>query len=104
MLSVPSRRWEVHLAYAVHLDRNEAEKASHSRISAGLVNFGNNFSRVGECENQGGPMTSSATGDTVRPFTLGRGRHVPTFFHGSTDVRTNVPGGYFIKISGYLLF
>jgi hypothetical protein len=29
---------------------------------------------------------------------------MPTFFRGSTDVRTGVLGGYFTKISGYLLF
>ena len=54
MLSVPFRRWDVHLAYAVRLNRNEAGKASYARFSGRLVNFGKYFSRVGECENQGG--------------------------------------------------
>jgi hypothetical protein len=40
----------------------------------------------------------------MRPFALGRGRRMPTFFHGSTVVRTSVHGGYFIKTSSYLFF
>jgi hypothetical protein len=36
------------------LNRDEAGKACYSRFSAGLVIFGNYFSRVGECESQGG--------------------------------------------------
>jgi hypothetical protein len=51
MLSVPSRRWDVHPACAVRLDRNEAGKACYLHFPAGLVNLGNYFLRVGDCEN-----------------------------------------------------
>ena len=89
------------------MDRNheEAGKASNSRFSAELVNFGKYFSRVGDCENQGGidrRIERQAVRSDRSP--LEENASVPTFFHGSTVVRTSVLGGYFTKISGYVLF
>jgi hypothetical protein len=49
-------------------------------------------------------MASSATGDAIRRFALENERGMPTFFHGSTVVRTSILGVKFIKISGCLLF
>jgi hypothetical protein len=70
-LSVPSRGSDAHSACNVHLSLNEAGKARCSRFSAGLDNFGNYFSRVGDCENKGGIncRTDDRRRDpTVRPW------------------------------------
>jgi hypothetical protein len=85
-----ARGSRAHPACNVYFNHDEVGKASNSRISAGLVNFENYFSRVGDCENQGGIdrlMNGRRCAPTVRS---GMEASVPTFFHGSTDVRTSV--------------
>ena len=53
-LSALLRGSGAHSPCNVHLNYDEAGIANYSRFSEGLADFGNYFSRVGDCENQGG--------------------------------------------------
>jgi hypothetical protein len=88
-LSALSRRLGAHSACIVHLNHDEAGEASNSHFSAGLVDLGNYFSRVGDCENRGGIdclMNGTRHTPTVRS---GMERSAQTFLHGSADVRAS---------------
>jgi len=94
-LSVPSLPWGAYLARTVHFDRDEAGKVSYSRSLGRLAILRNYFCGSANVRTRSGSMTISTTGDTIRLFAPGRGRRVPTFFHGSTDVRTSLLSGCF---------
>jgi hypothetical protein len=53
-LSALLRGSGAHSPCNVHVNHDEAGIASNSRFSAGLVNLGNYFLRVGDCENRTG--------------------------------------------------
>ena len=81
-----SRGSRAHSACNVHLNHDKTGKTSNSRTSAGLVNFRNCFSRVGNCENRSGVdclMNDGRCDPTVRPW---KGPPRANFFHGSTGV------------------
>ena len=70
-LSALLRGSGAHSPCNVHLNHDEAGKASYSRFSKGLVNFRNYFSRVGECENQVGindHISDRRYDPTLRPW------------------------------------